>query len=230
MAPFFENSRIGPASFTDGMSNTAAVTETVRSTSSSTYATDPLGVFLVTGNNSTTGPPLSSDADYASLCLSLPATTTQFQATRGVRWHYGAPGHSLYNHLRHAQQQAARLPGRPAAQHPVRPAVELALAEHRGAEQAPRRRELADGRRARPVHQEHDQRPGLAGPGQPQRRRGHQQRRLLISDARTLALAPACGRTNPRRIMARPVAIVGTGGGPLPRRDRGRRCCSSWRM
>src|SRR5215468_8400143 len=98
--PFFENSRVDPAHFTDGMSNTAAVTETVRSTSSSTYANDPLGVFLVTGNNSTTGPAISSDADYAALCLSLPSTTTQFQATRGVRWHYGAPGHSMYNHLR----------------------------------------------------------------------------------------------------------------------------------
>ena len=98
--PFFENSRMTPASFTDGMSNTAAVSEIVRSTSNSTYATDPLNVFLVTGNNSTTGPPISSDADYAALCLSLPSTTTQFQATKGVRWHYGAPGHSLYNHLR----------------------------------------------------------------------------------------------------------------------------------
>jgi prepilin-type N-terminal cleavage/methylation domain-containing protein/prepilin-type processing-associated H-X9-DG protein len=98
--PFFENSRMTPASFTDGMSNTAAVSETVRSTATSTYATDPLNVFLVTGDNKTTGPPISSDADYAALCLSLPATTTQFQATKGVRWHYGAPGHSLYNHLR----------------------------------------------------------------------------------------------------------------------------------
>jgi len=98
--PFFENARIGPADFTDGMSNTAAVSDTIRSTASSTYANDPLGVFLVTGNNNTTGPPLNSDADYQSLCLSLPSTTTQFQATRGVRWHYGAPGHTLYNHLR----------------------------------------------------------------------------------------------------------------------------------
>jgi prepilin-type N-terminal cleavage/methylation domain-containing protein/prepilin-type processing-associated H-X9-DG protein len=98
--PFYENARVSPAAFTDGMSNTAAVTETVRSTATSTYAADPLGVFLVTGNNSTTGPPLNSDADYATLCLSLPSTTTQFQATRGVRWHYGAPGHTMYNHLR----------------------------------------------------------------------------------------------------------------------------------
>jgi prepilin-type N-terminal cleavage/methylation domain-containing protein/prepilin-type processing-associated H-X9-DG protein len=98
--PFYENSKVGPADFTDGMSNTAAVSDTIRSTASSTYANDPLGVFLITGNNSTTGPPLSSDADYTSLCLTLPSSTTQFQATRGVRWHYGAPGHSLYNHLR----------------------------------------------------------------------------------------------------------------------------------
>ncbi len=98
--PFFENSQMTPASFTDGMSNTVAVTETVRSTPTSTYANDPLGVFLITGNNSTTGPQIWSDADYQSQCLSLPPTTTQYQATRGVRWHYGAPGHTLYNHLR----------------------------------------------------------------------------------------------------------------------------------
>jgi prepilin-type N-terminal cleavage/methylation domain-containing protein len=73
--PFYENSRVGPADFTDGLSNTAAAAETVRSTAISTYANDPLGVFLVTGNNSTTGPPISSDADYASLCQSLPSTT-----------------------------------------------------------------------------------------------------------------------------------------------------------
>ena len=69
--PFSENGRISPANFIDGMSNTAAVSETIRSTSSSTYLTDPVGVFLVTGNNSTTGPPISSDADYAVALLEL---------------------------------------------------------------------------------------------------------------------------------------------------------------
>jgi prepilin-type N-terminal cleavage/methylation domain-containing protein/prepilin-type processing-associated H-X9-DG protein len=98
--PFFENRGVGPAEFTDGMSNTVAVSETIRSTASSTYANDPTRVFLVTGDNKTTGPPLTSDADYVSLCLSLPASTTQFQATKGVRWHYGAPGHTMYNHCR----------------------------------------------------------------------------------------------------------------------------------
>ena len=98
--PFFENRGVGPAEFTDGMSNTVAISETIRSNSTSTYATEPNRVFLVTGDNKTTGQPIISDASYASICLSLPSTTTQFQATKGVRWHYGAPGHTMYNHRR----------------------------------------------------------------------------------------------------------------------------------
>jgi prepilin-type N-terminal cleavage/methylation domain-containing protein/prepilin-type processing-associated H-X9-DG protein len=98
--PFFENSAVSSADFIDGMSQTVGISETVRSGPSSTYATDPLNVFLVTGNNSTTGPALTSDQDYVSLCLSQPSSTTMFQATKGVRWNYGAPGHSMYNHRR----------------------------------------------------------------------------------------------------------------------------------
>ncbi len=97
---FFENRGVRPAEFLDGMSNTVAAAETIRSNQTSTYATEPTRVFLVTGNNTSTGPPLTSDADYVTYCLSLPASTTQFQATKGVRWHYGAPGHSMYNHRR----------------------------------------------------------------------------------------------------------------------------------
>ncbi len=96
----FENSAISPAAIVDGMSSTIAISETIRSIPGATYANNPRDVFLITGNNSTTGPPITSDADYVNLCLSLPPTTTQFQDTRGVRWHYGAPGHSLYNHRR----------------------------------------------------------------------------------------------------------------------------------
>jgi prepilin-type N-terminal cleavage/methylation domain-containing protein/prepilin-type processing-associated H-X9-DG protein len=97
---FFENRGVNPAEFLDGMSNTVAVSETIRANATSTPATEINRVFLITGNNTSTGPPLTSDADYASLCLSLPSTTTQFQATKGVRWYYGAPGHSMYNHRR----------------------------------------------------------------------------------------------------------------------------------
>ena len=51
------------------MSNTVCVSETIRSIPDATYASNPLGGFLVTGNNSTTGPPLNTDADYQYLCL-----------------------------------------------------------------------------------------------------------------------------------------------------------------
>ena len=95
---FFENSAVAPADIPDGLSGTVAVSETIRSRSGATFATDPLGVFVITGNNSTSGPPIISDADYATRCLT--ATPPGFQATRGVRWHYGAPGHSMYNHRR----------------------------------------------------------------------------------------------------------------------------------
>jgi prepilin-type processing-associated H-X9-DG protein len=94
----FENSRVTPADIIDGLSGTVAFSETIRSQTSSTLASDPLGVFVITGNNSTTGPPITSDADYQSMCLV--ANPPGFQATRGVRWHYGAPGHTMYNHRR----------------------------------------------------------------------------------------------------------------------------------
>ena len=95
---FFENSRISSADISDGLSGTVGISETIRSLPGATFAANPLNVFVITGNNSSTGPPLTSDADYQSMCLT--ATPAGFQATRGVRWHYGAPGHSMYNHRR----------------------------------------------------------------------------------------------------------------------------------
>jgi prepilin-type N-terminal cleavage/methylation domain-containing protein/prepilin-type processing-associated H-X9-DG protein len=100
---FFENSGISASDVTDGLSNTVGVSETVRSVSGATFATMPLGVFVITGNNSTTGPPITSDADYQNMCL-VP-NPPGFQATRGIRWHYGAPGHSVYNHRRAPNDQ-----------------------------------------------------------------------------------------------------------------------------
>ena len=140
--------KVGPADFTDGMSNTAMASETVRSTAGSTYAaTTRWASSWSPATTAPTGPPLNSDADYASLCLSLPSTTTQFQATRGVRWHYGRRGTAC-----------TTTSGRPTTSSPTAeaacrtapgpdPALELALAECRGAEQAPRRGQslFADG-------------------------------------------------------------------------------------
>ncbi len=103
---FYENVAVPMAGVTDGTSNTVAVSETIRSTGGSPtgvnsltfFQQNPLSGFAITGDNATTGPAIASDADYLSMCLT--STPTGFQATRGVRWHYGAPGHSLYNNIR----------------------------------------------------------------------------------------------------------------------------------
>ncbi len=99
----FENSSISIAAITDGTSGTVAVADTLRSTGGSPpgvnsltfFQQNPLSGFVITGDNKTSGPPITSDADYLSLCLTN--SPAGFQATRGVRWHYGAPGHSLFN-------------------------------------------------------------------------------------------------------------------------------------
>ncbi len=100
---FFENVAVSIAMITDGTSGTVAVADTLRSTAGSPpgannlafFQQNPLSGFVVTGDNKTSGPPLTSDADYQAMCLTN--SPPQFQATRGVRWHFGAPGHSLFN-------------------------------------------------------------------------------------------------------------------------------------
>ena len=103
----FENSAIGMAAITDGTSQTVAIGKTIRSTAGSptgfngltVFPQNPLGGFVITGTNTAgNGPPILTDADYASLCQV--ANPPGFQATRGVKWLYGAPGHSMYNHRR----------------------------------------------------------------------------------------------------------------------------------
>ena len=131
--------------FTDGMSNTVAVSETIRSHAwRRRYRQRPARAsFLITGNNKTTGPPITSDADYASLCLSLPSDTTQFSGHAGGPLALRAPGAQHVQPPTAPERPAVRLPGRLAAQQPVRPALELALAERHVAEPPPRRRQLA---------------------------------------------------------------------------------------
>ena len=92
---YYENSAESPATIIDGTSTTVAVGETIRSVPG---LKDLVNGFAVTGNNATTGPPIVDDADYATKCL-VP-NPPGFQVTRGSKWHYGAPGHSLYNHRR----------------------------------------------------------------------------------------------------------------------------------
>lgn len=104
---FFENSAVRLAMVTDGTSQTVAISESLHSplgaptgfSTAAAFAQDKLGGFVITGNNSAgNGPPIASDADYAVRCQV--ATPPGFQPTRGIKWMYGAPGHSMYNHRR----------------------------------------------------------------------------------------------------------------------------------
>lgn len=103
----FENSAVGMATITDGSSQTVAISETIHSTvgaptglnTLTVFAQSPLSGFVITGTNTAgNGPPIFSDADYVARCLT--SAPLGFQPTRGVKWLYGAPGHSMYNHRR----------------------------------------------------------------------------------------------------------------------------------
>lgn len=96
---FSENRAVPLGAITDGLSNTAAIGETIRSVPGVGFAVDKLNGFAITGDNKTGGPPITSDADYQTLCVEA-APPPGFQVTRGSKWHYGAPGHSMYNHRR----------------------------------------------------------------------------------------------------------------------------------
>jgi prepilin-type N-terminal cleavage/methylation domain-containing protein/prepilin-type processing-associated H-X9-DG protein len=96
---FYENSAVRMAALTDGLSNTAAISESLRSVAGVTFAADPLNGFVITGDNKTSGPPITTDAEYQSLCVAA-VPPPGFQVTRGSKWHYGTPGHSMYNHRR----------------------------------------------------------------------------------------------------------------------------------
>ncbi len=95
---FFENSRVRFADTTDGSSNTVCISETIKSEGGpNTWdgASPTSGLVLTAGNdNATHGPEL---VDYRTQCHQ---PGLRLQQTRGSRWLYGAPGHSMYNHIR----------------------------------------------------------------------------------------------------------------------------------
>ncbi|MBC7852279.1 MAG: DUF1559 domain-containing protein [Pirellulaceae bacterium] len=96
---FYENSDTGFNTVTDGSSQTICVGETVLSDLSGPAVWDGVsktnGFVLTQGNdNLFNGPELT---DYQSQCY---GSGLKLQQTRGSRWLYGAPGHSMYNHHR----------------------------------------------------------------------------------------------------------------------------------
>ncbi len=100
---FFENSNIGLQGVTDGSSQTVCLSEQILSvlndsTSDAsgnwTGVSPSTGFVLTAGNNNTSsGPEL---LNYPGDCVA----GGKLQLTRGNRILYGAPGHTMYNHLR----------------------------------------------------------------------------------------------------------------------------------
>jgi prepilin-type N-terminal cleavage/methylation domain-containing protein/prepilin-type processing-associated H-X9-DG protein len=96
---FFENSRVRISDITDGTSQTVCISETVHSQLGGPTTWDGVsptkGFVLTQGNdNGLNGPELTS---YPSQCS---GAGLALQQTRGSKWLYGAPGHSMYNHIR----------------------------------------------------------------------------------------------------------------------------------
>ena len=99
---FFENSAIGFRDILDGSSQTVCISETVKADLGGPTVWDGVsktnGFVLTQGNdNGFVGPELT---DYATQCH---GAGLLLQQTRGSRWLYGAPGHSMYNHMRYTQ-------------------------------------------------------------------------------------------------------------------------------
>lgn len=95
---FYENSATRLAEIADGLSHTVCIGETAKSEGGPDVwdgESKTNGFVLTRGNdNLYAGPELT---DYASQCH---GAGLKLQQTRGSRWLYGAPGHSMYNHLR----------------------------------------------------------------------------------------------------------------------------------
>lgn len=95
----FENSAVTLAMIRDGSSQTICASETVKSELGGPTVWDGVsrtdGFVLTRGNdNLSNGPELTN---YATDCSGAGLT---LQHSRGSRWLYGAPGHTMYNHLR----------------------------------------------------------------------------------------------------------------------------------
>jgi prepilin-type N-terminal cleavage/methylation domain-containing protein/prepilin-type processing-associated H-X9-DG protein len=96
---FFENSLVRMRDIVDGSAHTVCIGETVIAKPGSAFwdgVTREDGFVLTLGN--TNSPPTAPGlTDYDAQCTS---PGLALQRTRGSRWLYGAPGHSMYNHHR----------------------------------------------------------------------------------------------------------------------------------
>ena len=96
---FFENSSVRARDIADGLSRTVCISENIIATPGSSIwdGVTPENGFVLTLGNTNAPPNGPGLTDYDAQCTS---PGLALQRTRGSRWLYGAPGHSMYNHHR----------------------------------------------------------------------------------------------------------------------------------
>jgi prepilin-type N-terminal cleavage/methylation domain-containing protein/prepilin-type processing-associated H-X9-DG protein len=96
---FFENSCVRYRDVADGLARTVCISETIIATPGAAVwdGRTPENGFVLTLGNTNAPPNAPGLTDYDAQCT-VPGLA--LQRTRGSRWLYGAPGHSLYNHHR----------------------------------------------------------------------------------------------------------------------------------
>lgn len=96
---FFENSSVRIQDIVDGTSQTACVSETIKSEGGPSVwdGSSHTNGFVLTRGNTNAPPNAPGLTAYGTQCT---GAGLQLQQTRGSRWLYGAPGHSMYNHHR----------------------------------------------------------------------------------------------------------------------------------
>jgi prepilin-type N-terminal cleavage/methylation domain-containing protein/prepilin-type processing-associated H-X9-DG protein len=96
---FFENSSVKASEIVDGLAQTVCISETIKAEGGPNVwdGVSPTNGFVLTRGNTNAPPNGPGLTDYDTQCS---GSGLQLQQTRGSRWIYGAPGHSMYNHIR----------------------------------------------------------------------------------------------------------------------------------
>jgi prepilin-type N-terminal cleavage/methylation domain-containing protein/prepilin-type processing-associated H-X9-DG protein len=95
---FFENSSVGIRDIVDGTAQTVCISETIKSEGGPTVwdGVSKTNGFVLTRGNTNAPPNGPGLVDYDTQCT---GAGLSLQHTRGSRWIYGAPAHSMYNHF-----------------------------------------------------------------------------------------------------------------------------------
>jgi prepilin-type N-terminal cleavage/methylation domain-containing protein len=96
---FFENSSVRIQDIVDGTAQTVCISETIKSEGGPTVwdGVTPTNGFVLRQGNTNAPPNGPGLTNYETQCSGAGLV---LQQTRGSRWLYGAPAHTMYNHMR----------------------------------------------------------------------------------------------------------------------------------